>query len=250
MPLVRPDGSTSQARKPNLEAAHDEPVGGLGGRAVIRQAELDGTQQGLLLLARDRLVKLNVALEMVHDLPGIDAEKVEYLRVERNRAKQEVERLLPFDAVEQLAERRAPPELMDRDRDPLEFRDTAIVIGIATVASIAVAPLAAWAVHEAMVKELVKAAVTGLFVGAATVAAEGLFERRRQRAEGILPSSAPTEPQPPKPIPKLPPRGERGIQSPSNIEPRTDSTLPPPPPLFRRGKHEPDGPGLPPLPGP
>lgn len=131
-----------------------------------------------------RLVKLYRALEA---LQGMEDPAVPVLRKSMDVAKAEVERLLPADAADALTEARRLVEAQDAGHGPdpetSAFRDTAIVIGIATAAAIGVAPVAAWVVHEAVVKELVKAAVSGVFVGVATLAAERLIHKRRRRAK-------------------------------------------------------------------
>lgn len=101
-----------------------------------------------------RLARLNRALEVVH---GLDDPSERGLRKSRDNAKATVERLLDADDTDKLAQMRrhvAEQEAGGSRPDPetLAFRDTAIVIGIATAAAIGVAPLAAWAVHEAVVK--------------------------------------------------------------------------------------------------
>lgn len=139
-------------------------------------------------LARDRLIRSNAALELVR---GLGDEVEVPLRKVRDDAKAEVERLLP-DAYRADLERQRTElsEANQKNPEMSAFRDAAIVIGVATVAAIGIAPIAAWVVKEAIVKELVKAAVSGLFVGVATAAAEGALARHHRHAATVTTDTA------------------------------------------------------------
>ncbi|MBU2670971.1 hypothetical protein KOI35_46485 [Actinoplanes bogorensis] len=109
---------------------------------------------------------------------GRDERVVAEMRLQRDTAKAVLVTLLPTDAKEALAGQTGPPFGSSRfaphpEPDPMGFRDTAIVIGVATAAAIAAAPLGAW-----LVKELT---VNALFVGAATRKPR----RRRPRAVAV-----------------------------------------------------------------
>ena len=70
------------------------------------------------------------------------------------------------------------------EADRFGLRDTAIVIGVATAAAIGAAPFAAWIVKESIIKELLKAIVSGGLISVATLAAEGSLQRQRARHGG------------------------------------------------------------------
>jgi hypothetical protein len=132
------------------------------------------------LIARDHLLRVCAALELVQG-SGHKAEVA--LREMRDEAKAEVVRLMPSDYREDLVLQRAQHGMEDQgDPETSAFRDAAIVIGVATAAAIAIAPVAAMAVNELVIKELTKAVVSGVFVGVATVAAEGALARHNRNA--------------------------------------------------------------------
>jgi hypothetical protein len=167
--------------------------------------------------AHQELISLNFALDEIYRLDPLDEELEEYARRlegKRDQAREKVRRLLPIDAAERLASQSESVDRSEGTPDSHGFRETAMVIGVATVASIAISPFAAFLVHDAVIKELVKTAVSSAFAGVATLAAENY-------ASTVTKPPAPDQPSRSGPITPLPANPQRKSEPPKHVLPQT-----------------------------